>query len=97
MREAGMPKNETIKKTDIATLLGKPHKVILFNDEVHSMDEVAAQIQKATGFALQKAWAIMMEAHTGGSAVVITAPLERCEHVASVLEQIRLGTRIEKA
>jgi ATP-dependent Clp protease adaptor protein ClpS len=95
--ESGMQKNGTELLNDVSTLLGKPHRVILFNDEVHGMDEVAAQIRKATGFSLQKAWEIMMRAHTAGSATVITACLERCEHVAAVLEQIRLGTRIEKA
>ena len=40
---------------------------------------------------------LMNEAHTTGRAVVFTGGLERCELVSSILEEIRLGTRIEPA
>lgn len=75
--------------------LGKPYNVILFNDEDHSMDEVVSQIMKATGYDPIKATAIMMEAHTKGRAIVWTGHQERAEHISSVLEEIRLGTKVE--
>ncbi len=77
--------------------LGPPYQVILFNDEQHAMDEVVAQIVMATGFSIDKAMTIMLEAHHTGRAVVIVAHQERCEYVAQVLEEIRLGVKVEPA
>ena len=88
-----MEKTLQEKKTD--HVLGRPFNVILFNDDHHSMDEVTVQIVKATGLAPGRAQAIMLAAHHSGRAVVITAHKERCEHVSAILEEIRLGTKIE--
>ncbi len=87
------PTIETGTTTDIN--LGKPYNVILFNDKHHSMNEVVSQIMKATGCSPQNAASIMMEAHNTGRAVVWTGHKERCEHIANVLEEIRLGTKVE--
>lgn len=89
--------NQTLDQTSTSITLGTPHKVILFNDDQHSMDEVMAQIIKAIHCSPQKAHSIMMEAHKNGRAIVFTGSLERCEHVANVLEEIQLGTKIEPA
>jgi len=85
----------TVTTTDVTTSLGSPHTVVLHNDEEHSMEEVIVQIIKAIACSLQKAESIMTEAHSKGRAVVISSHLERCEHVAAVLEQIGLRVDIE--
>ena len=90
-----MPITETIEKTDQQTILGRMHNVILFNDEVHDVFEVRNQIVKAIHCDPHTAMNITMEANNTGKAIVITAGLERCEHVAAILEEIRLGTKIE--
>lgn len=90
-----MEKTLQEKKTD--HVLGRPFNVILFNDDHHSMEEVTVQIVKATGLTPGQAQAIMLTAHQSGRAVVITAHKERCEHVSAILEEIRLGTKIEAA
>ena len=87
----------TEKDTDTSTLLGKPYNVILFNDDHHGIFEVTLQIIKATGCNTEKAFNIMMEAHTNGRAVCFSGNRERCEHVESILSQIGLGTKIEQA
>lgn len=92
-----MPESTTLNDTDIRTSLGKPHKVILFNDNHHSMEEVCVQIMRAISCGAEKATQIMLEAHNTGRAVVFTGSLERCELVAEILEEIRLGTKIEPA
>ncbi len=71
------------------------HRVILFNDDYHTMDEVVLQIQKATGYSLEKAEAIMWEAHTRGQAVVYCGEPEECDRVAAILEDIGLRVAIE--
>ncbi len=92
-----MELTDTITKTDQKISLGRPHNVILFNDEIHEMDEVTAQIEAAIHCGHARANAIMLEAHHRGRAIVITCGFERCELVASVLEEIELGTKIEPA
>lgn len=74
----------------------RPWNVILHNDDVHSFDEVVSQVQKATGASIDRAFAVTMEAHTEGSAVCYTGPLERCEHVAAILRQIALFIEIDQ-
>ena len=90
---------DTVKRndTDTTNILGKPHNVVLFNDDDHDMGTVAKQIQKATSCDPARAAAIMMEAHSTGRAICFTGSLERCEHVESILAEIQLGTKIEPA
>jgi ATP-dependent Clp protease adapter protein ClpS len=90
-----MEEVSTIERTDIDNVFGQPFKVVLFNDDGHSMDEVCMQIMKAINCDVDKAQKIMLEAHNTGRAVVITAHKEKCEHVAAVLEEIRLGCKVE--
>jgi ATP-dependent Clp protease adapter protein ClpS len=82
---------------DTTTISGMPYHCILFNDEGHNMDEVINQIKKATGYDYQKSYQIMMQAHIAGRAIVVTGSQERCGQVSSVLEEIRLGTKVEPA
>jgi ATP-dependent Clp protease adapter protein ClpS len=89
--------NQTLIESDTTTILGKPYNVILFNDDHHDMMEVISQIRKATGCDAMKATMIMMEAHNNGRAIAFSGGLERCEHVESILAEIRLGTKIEQA
>ena len=63
---------------EVSNILGKPYKVILFNDETHDMIEVARQIIKAIHCSVEQATNIMLEAHRTGQAVVFTGSKERC-------------------
>jgi ATP-dependent Clp protease adapter protein ClpS len=58
---------------------------------------VSIQIIKAIHCDINRATAIMMEAHTTGRAIVYTGGLERCEHVEAILSEIKLSTKIEPA
>lgn len=92
-----MQDNQSSSETITAIHLGSPYKVILFNDDFHTMEEVAAQIVKATGFPRSKAFRITVEADEKGRAIVWVGHFERAEHISQVLEEIRLGTKIEPA
>lgn len=70
-------------------------RVILYNDEIHSVDEVVLQIQKATGCDLEKAIEIMLEAHTRGRAICFRGGREECHRVARVLREIRLQVEVD--
>lgn len=92
-----MPQTETNIQTEVTNGIevGLPFKVILFNDNVHTFDEVISQLIKATGCSSGKAEALAWEVHTKGKAVVYTGDLSECLKVSSVLEEIALHTQIE--
>ncbi len=83
--------NETVE-----TLNDEPtHRVILYDDDHHSTDEVVLQLQKATGCDIYKATSIMLEAHTKGRAVCFRGERGKCHQVAGVLRQIRLQVEVD--
>lgn len=69
-------------------------RVLLFNDEVHTFEEVIGQIIKATGCGLAKAEQLTWQVHSEGKAQVYEGEFEECLRVESVLSEINLITRI---
>ena len=86
-----LEQSETLDETGVA----HPATVILFNDEVHTFEEVIAQLVKALRCSSSRAEELAVEAHTRGKAAVFTGPLVRCMEVSSILEEIALMTQIE--
>lgn len=84
------------EKAAAETKLDNPWQVVLFNDEVHSFDEVILQLQKAAGYSLERAADLTYRVHHNGKAVVFIGTKDDCEKVSGVLEQIKLLTRVEK-
>lgn len=84
-------------ETDVTeeTKVHPPAKVILFNDEVHTFEEVISQIMKATGCDQPRAEALTWEVHHAGKANVFEGPMPECLRVSGVLEEIALHTQIE--
>ena len=82
-------------RLDEDVITQEPAKVILFNDDVHTFDEVIVQLMKALRCAEHRAEALAMEAHTNGKAVVYSGEILQCMEVSHVLEEIRLMTQIE--
>jgi ATP-dependent Clp protease adaptor protein ClpS len=72
-----------------------PAKVILFNDDWHTFDEVIAQLIKAINCTSEKAEALAWEVHNLGKAVVFEGELPQCLRVSGILEEIALHTQIE--
>lgn len=70
-------------------------KVILFNDEWHTFDEVISQIMKATGKSFDNAQDLTLQVHNEGKAVVYDGDMSECLKVSSILEEISLHTQIE--
>ena len=83
---------EIIEDTDTLDLLAS--RVILYNDDWHSFDEVIAQIIKATNCSFEKARSLTFEVHVKGKAVVFSGELKECLRVSSILEEIALHTQI---
>ncbi len=74
--------------------VGLPYKVVLFNDDWHSFDDVINQIIKAVKCSYETARGFAFEAHVKGKAVVFEGELNSCLKVSSVLEEISLHTQI---
>jgi ATP-dependent Clp protease adapter protein ClpS len=79
------------EKTDIQ--LGS--RVILFNDDLHTFEEVISQIIKATKCSFIEARDKTFEVHVNGKAVVYSGEMADCLRVSGILEEILLHTQIE--
>lgn len=77
------------------TGIGLSSRVILFNDEIHTFEEVAIQIARATSCTMNHAEDLTWEVHTRGMATVFAGSLEDSLRVSSVLEEIFLQTQID--
>ncbi len=77
------------------TNVGLAARVVLYNDEIHTYDEVTAQIRKATNCSLHQAEILTIEVDTTGKAVVFEGEMHACLRVSNVLEEIELHTQIE--
>jgi len=71
-----------------------PAKVIVYNDEWHTFDEVIYQIMKAIKCDLETAERLTWEIHTKGKAVVFEGDLEEALYVSNVLEEIDLSVEV---
>ena len=91
--EIGRPAEE--KRDEVEVLTGEPAKVILYNDEIHTFDEVIGQLIKALGCDQTRAESLTWEVHTKGKALVYEGIMNECLKVSAVLEEIALHTNIE--
>ena len=83
--------SEQISGTDLLDA----YRVVLFNDEEHSFDEVIEQIIKAVRCSRQQAEKHTWEVHTRGRSIVFAGSMIICLRVSSVLEEIALKTEIQ--
>lgn len=86
------PKIET--NVDESTSIGLAFKVILYNDDWHTFDEVINQIIKAIGCTYEVARSLTFEVHVKGKAIVFNGDMKDCLRVSSILEEIALNTEI---
>lgn len=74
--------------------IGISSKVVLYNDDWHTFDEVIFQLVKALGCTYEKARGHAFEVHVKGKSIVYTGDMKNCLKVSSVLEEIALSTQI---
>lgn len=88
----------TIEKTSSSTVR-KPaprYRVLLHNDDFNSMEYVVQTLMETiAGMTQPQAVNIMMEAHTNGTALVITCTLEHAEFYCETLCDRGLTSTIE--
>ncbi|MEW6652102.1 MAG: ATP-dependent Clp protease adaptor ClpS [Bacteroidota bacterium] len=88
------PQEITEIQIDEEAAIQQPFKVVLFNDDFHSFDEVIIQLIKAIKCSFDAARNLAFEAHVKGKAIVFNGPLNECLKVSSILEEIALHTQI---
>ena len=74
--------------------IGLECRVVLFNDNWHTFDEVIYQLIKAVNCSYEKARAHAFEVHVKGKSIVFAGQMKDCLKVSSVLEEIALNTQI---
>ncbi len=88
------PIEQIRNENDEETIVGLPYRVILYNDDVHSFEEVISQLVKAVKCSYEEARNFAFEAHVKGKAVVFSGNIGDCLKVTSILEEIELHTQI---
>lgn len=88
------PQEITEIQNDEDVVIQQPFKVVLFNDDFHSFDEVINQLIKAIKCGFETARDFAFEAHVKGKAIVFNGTLNECLKVSSILEEIALHTQI---
>ena len=88
---------ESTPAEDLETVVRRkaPWSVILFNDDVHTFDEVILQVIKATRCSLSQAERYVWQAHMTGRSRVFDGPMDDCLQVQGVLREIALRTEIQ--
>ena len=82
-------------EVDVTDVVATGTRVILYNDNWHTFDEVINQLLKAIKCSQEKAEELTWEVHSKGKACVYEGDLSDCLKVSSVLEEIGLHTQIE--
>jgi ATP-dependent Clp protease adaptor protein ClpS len=83
---------EVISETD--SDVGLVSRVVLFNDDWHTFDEVISQLIRATKCSYEQARGFAFEVHVKGKAIVFSGSMNECLKVSSILEEIALHTQI---
>jgi ATP-dependent Clp protease adaptor protein ClpS len=87
------PKIEIFENDSIGTT--EPARVILYNDNIHTFDDVISQLIKAIHCSSDVAEGYAWEVHNKGKASVYEGDVSECLKVSGVLEEIALNTQIE--
>jgi len=87
---------ETLEKRSTTRKLAPRYRVLLHNDDFNSMEYVVQVLMQTVPSITQpQAISIMMEAHTNGTALVITCAQEHAEFYCETLKNHGLTSTIE--
>jgi len=88
---------DVLTQEDVAVeeRIDTPWRVIVYNDDIHTFDEVIHQVVKATGCPTEQAERHAYTIHTQGKDCVFQGDFFECFRVQGVLREIQLVTEIE--
>lgn len=71
-----------------------PWRLFLFDDDIHTFDEVIEQIMKAKGCSYSVAQDLTFQVHNNGKAIIHEGEFLDCLKMEGVLKEIQLVTEI---
>ena len=86
--------DDTSERVDDGIGNGLGTKVVLFNDNYHTFDQVINQVMKAIKCSEETAFYHANTIHTKGQSVVFKGEIQKCLTVSSILQEINLKTQI---
>lgn len=88
-------KNNAVPEAETAgqIRLMPPYKLLLLNDDFHSMDFVVNVLTKVMRWDVPKALDVMLDAHNHGKAIVMIGPLEVVELKHEQMLSLREGDK----
>ncbi len=89
------PDIDVLEQTEEDESIDTPWRLILYDDDVHTFDEVINQLVKALGCSKPKAEELTHKVHFEGKATVFEGSFEECLKINSVLQEIQLITEIK--
>lgn len=92
---AQSPNVEVLELTEEEEAINNPWRLILYDDDIHTFDEVINQLIKALGCTVSEAEKITIAVHNEGKAIVFEGKFEECLKINSVLQEIQLITEIK--
>ena len=94
-KPAEAPGTDVLEATEEEEEVTTPWRLILYDDDVHTFDEVINQLIKALGCSVAKAEEMTLRVHEEGKATVYEGLFEECLKINSVLQEIQLITEIK--
>jgi ATP-dependent Clp protease adapter protein ClpS len=89
------PGVEVLEKTEEEENVDTPWRLILYDDDIHTFDDVINQLIKALGCTVSEAEEMTLTVHNEGKATVFEGSFEECLNINSVLQEIKLITEIK--
>lgn len=86
---------ESDTDTDVQEEVHTPWRLFLYDDDIHTFDEVIEQVIKATGCSYAHAEKLTWQVHNEGKAMVLEGEFEACLRADSILKEIQLVTEIK--
>lgn len=85
----------TETEEEVLEAVSTPWRLVLYDDDIHTFEEVIEQLIKATGCSLSVAEDLTWQVHNNGKAIVHEGEFEECLRIDSVLKEIQLVTEIK--
>ena len=95
MGPAAVPEVAPVAVEDTDTVVETPWRVIVFDDDIHTFEEVILQLMKAIGCTPEQGYQHALTIHTEGKDCVYQGDFFDCFRVQGVLKEIALVTEIE--
>ncbi|MEM1056091.1 MAG: ATP-dependent Clp protease adaptor ClpS [Bacteroidota bacterium] len=89
------PETEVLVDETTETRIGTPWRVILYDDDIHTFEDVILQLMKAVGCTPEQGYKHALTVHTTGKDCVFEGDFADCFRVQGVLREIQLVTEIE--